>query len=52
MMTVRKVDELLPQPHVCDVGDPDPIGAGYLQVFNQVRVAGEVVAAVRKRPPA
>ena len=48
----RQVDELLPEPDVCDVRDPDLIGAGHLQALDQVRVAGEVVAAVGRPPPA
>ena len=48
----RQVDELLPEPDVCDISDPDLIGAGDLQALDQVGVAGEVVAAVGRPPPA
>jgi hypothetical protein len=39
----RQVDELLLEADVCDVGDPDLVGAGHLQALDQVGVAGEVV---------
>ena len=41
-----QVDELLPELDIRHICDPDLLGACDLQALDQVRVAGEVVAAV------
>lgn len=41
-----QVDELMPQPDVGDVGDPNVIRPRNFQVFDEVRIAWEGVVAV------
>src|ERR1700694_3012684 len=47
----RKINELLPQSHVSDVGHPDLIGTVRLKALDQIQVAGKrlVAAVVRGR---